>query len=47
LASVYLNHHYIVDGIAGMAIAGLVFAVTGYFSRWRRRARACGPASTS
>ncbi len=47
LASVYLNHHYIVDGIAGMAIAGVVFAVTGYLYRWRGRARARGPASTS
>lgn len=28
LSSVYLNHHYLVDGIAGMAIAGLVFAAT-------------------
>lgn len=33
LSSVYLNHHYIVDGIAGMAIAGLVFAATVYVLR--------------
>jgi hypothetical protein len=33
LASVYLNHHYVVDGIAGMAIAGLVFAATVYVLR--------------
>lgn len=29
-ASVYLNHHYLVDGVAGMALAALVFA-------WARR----------
>ncbi|MFI6096335.1 phosphatase PAP2 family protein [Lentzea sp. NPDC051213] len=47
LASVYLNHHYVVDGIAGMAIAGLVFAAVVYLTRLRRRAPASGPASTS
>jgi hypothetical protein len=24
-ASVYLNHHYLVDGVAGMTLAALVF----------------------
>ncbi|MFD5552481.1 phosphatase PAP2 family protein [Streptomyces sp. NPDC127068] len=28
LASVYLDHHYVVDGIVGMALAGVVFATT-------------------
>ncbi|WP_158277437.1 phosphatase PAP2 family protein [Opitutus sp. ER46] len=40
-ASAYLNHHYIVDGVAGVAYAVLValgFAVGGAW--WRRRARA-------
>lgn len=40
LSSVYLNHHYIVDGISGMAIAGIVFAVT---ARVLRRARTNAP----
>jgi hypothetical protein len=46
LASVYLNHHYVVDGIAGMAIAGVVFAAVTGLGR-RRRARARDRASTS
>jgi inositol phosphorylceramide synthase catalytic subunit len=33
LASVYLDQHYIVDGLVGMAIAGLVFATTAYILR--------------
>jgi inositol phosphorylceramide synthase catalytic subunit len=34
-SSVYLDHHYLVDGLTGMAIAGVVFAVTA----WHRAAR--------
>ncbi|HKS49205.1 MAG TPA: phosphatase PAP2 family protein [Amycolatopsis sp.] len=37
LASVYLDHHYVVDGIAGMAIAGVIFTATVYLSRRRSR----------
>lgn len=33
LSSVYLNHHYVVDGLAGMLIAGMVFAATVYLPR--------------
>ncbi|MGW0711229.1 phosphatase PAP2 family protein [Streptomyces sp. NPDC002643] len=33
LASVYLDHHYLVDGIVGMALAGLVFAVAVHVQR--------------
>jgi hypothetical protein len=49
LSSVYLNHHYLVDGLTGMAAAGVVFAATVHISRWsaRRRAPVSGPASTS
>ena len=28
-ASVYLNHHYLVDGLAGMALAGVAWAMAG------------------
>lgn len=42
LSSVYLDHHYVVDGITGMALAGLVFAVTVYLLR---RTRTGGAAS--
>jgi inositol phosphorylceramide synthase catalytic subunit len=34
-ASVYLNHHYLVDGLAGMALAGAAMAAA---SAWRNRA---------
>lgn len=33
LSSVYLDHHYIVDGIAGAALAALVFAGTALIQR--------------
>jgi len=33
LGSVYLDQHYIVDGLAGMVVAGLVFAATVYILR--------------
>lgn len=39
LASVYLNHHYVVDGLVGIVIAGAVFAATVYLQR-RATARA-------
>ncbi|PPK64814.1 phosphatase PAP2 family protein [Actinokineospora auranticolor] len=37
LASVYLNHHYLVDGLAGMAIAAVIFTATMAFTGWRPR----------
>jgi hypothetical protein len=43
-ASVYLNHHYLVDGLCGMALAGAVFAATEAFAR--RRARAADAAKS-
>lgn len=46
LSSVYLNHHYLVDGIAGMAVAGLVFTAAVLLTR-RRQARVSGPVPTS
>jgi membrane-associated phospholipid phosphatase len=36
-ASVYLNHHYIVDGLCGMALAGAVFAAAELVARRRAR----------
>ncbi len=35
-SSVYLNHHYLVDGVSGMAFAAVVFALM----EWRTTARA-------
>ena len=43
LSSVYLNHHYIVDGIAGMVIAGLVFTATVFVLRRSATTAARGP----
>ncbi|MEY2879510.1 MAG: hypothetical protein RLZZ15_1890, partial [Verrucomicrobiota bacterium] len=42
-SSVYLNHHYLVDGLVGMVFAAAVFAVT----EWRavRAARRSRPQS--
>lgn len=36
-ASAYLNHHYLVDGVAGMALAALVFGAVGARGNARRR----------
>jgi hypothetical protein len=49
LASVYLDHHYLVDGIVGMAIAGLVFAATVHVLRrtGAGAARTGGPAAAT
>ncbi len=37
-ASVYLNHHYLVDGLCGMALAAAVFAAAETIARRRARA---------
>lgn len=36
-SSVYLNHHYIVDGLVGLVFALAVFAAMGAWRRWRGR----------
>jgi membrane-associated phospholipid phosphatase len=34
LATIYLRHHWIVDSIAGIGLAALMFTVTPYVRRW-------------
>ena len=46
-SSVYLNHHYVVDGLAGMFIAGLVFAAAMYFLRRTAARGSPGPAAAT